>query len=432
MPRRGAKKEPPTETEVVAVVEEPKTEQNGTAITPYEPGLNINAGTFALALMDDNEFANQVALMKRGRERTALIQRELMDEDIDYGKIPGTPKPTLFKPGAEKLALAYGLAARVEVQANPGDGHDGPPIQYRAQCFLHLRSFDGPVVAVGHGTCNSWEKRYRRGGSRVCPSCGQATIMKSKFNPGWYCNSKSGGCGANFRKDDPAIEAPQNANPKGEPVDQYDLDVTILKMAEKRAFVDGVLRATASSGLFTQDVAEEPADEQDYREEKAASEGAQATAITQGGRVVDASTGEIVEPETVSMTGNPDEDHAAADEVPVEVAAGTQDIAAEEAVPEIRENHVEGVGRGGRTTGGSTVQVARIKALSKALKLGPYGLVGVAQRLELAPPVLPDTTEGAKVPQEVVDTVTEWLNRLPAEHAGKLLYELQSMEEAQR
>ena len=36
--------------------------------------------------------------------------------------------------------------------------------------------------------------------------------------------------------------------------DPWDLDTTLLKMAEKRAHVDATLRACAASGLFTQDI----------------------------------------------------------------------------------------------------------------------------------------------------------------------------------
>ena len=39
--------------------------------------------------------------------------RSIMREDIDYGTVPGTSKPTLLKPGAEKLTTFFGLAPMV-------------------------------------------------------------------------------------------------------------------------------------------------------------------------------------------------------------------------------------------------------------------------------------------------------------------------------
>lgn len=406
MPRKK-KTEEPVE---VAVVEEAADHGDRAEIVvlPAEARpaeLSVTAGSFALAAMSDEEFEAQLAAMMKGRERIARIQRELMTEDVDFGVIPGTEKPTLFKSGAEKLALAYGLAARVETQFFAGNGDTEPPLRYEAQTFLHLRSFDGPIVAQGHGSANSWEKRYRRAGGRTCPECGKPAIIKSKFKPGWYCFPKNGGCGKNFSQNDPRLQAAEApTNPKGEPVEQYDLGVTLLKMAEKRSFVDAVLRATASSGLFTQDMAEEPADEVEYREQK----------VTENGNVVDASTGEVLD-----LTGNPDEDHAAADQSQPE--------------PEIRPNHVEGVGRGGKTEGASDVQTAQVKAYSKGLKLGPHGLVNTAAALlqekdieALDPPVLPDSV------QEAVPVVTSWLEHLPAPAIGALLQKLRQMDEARR
>ena len=39
------------------------------------------------------------------------VMRTVMQKDVDYGVIPGTQKPTLFKPGAEKLIVTFKLAA---------------------------------------------------------------------------------------------------------------------------------------------------------------------------------------------------------------------------------------------------------------------------------------------------------------------------------
>ena len=241
-----------------ARIEQPR--DAAVSVPALRPAMPTDAaGTYALATMTDQEFSERLATLKRGRDRIAQIQRELMEVDVDYGLIPGTPKPTLFKPGAEKLALIYGLAADLQNTFVPGDGETQPPLKYESACFLHLGSFDGPIVAVGHGTANGWEKRYRREADKACPNCGATAIIKSKaeYGGGWYCFPKKGGCGSKFAENDEAL-AGQATDARGDPVLANDLQNTLLKMSEKRAFVDAVLRATASSSLFTQDVAEEP------------------------------------------------------------------------------------------------------------------------------------------------------------------------------
>lgn len=177
---------------------------NETAVERVEAELpDMQAGVAALSEMDEREFGLRLQSMRRGRERLARIHRELMDPAQDYGLIPGTPKPTLLKPGAERLASFYRLAASFSPILTFGDGQSAPEITVVTECRLHLGTLDGPVVNTGHGACNSWERRYRN-------------------------------------------QAQRNG--------AYDLLNTLLKMSEKRAYVDAVLRATAASGLFAQDL----------------------------------------------------------------------------------------------------------------------------------------------------------------------------------
>ena len=215
-----------------------------------------DAGAAALAMMSDGEFEARLTAMKKGRERIDRINREMLREGVDYGVIPGTKNPTLLKPGAETLCQVYRLVADFVVEHEWGDGVSRPSLRVTVRCELHTGSLDGPVVAVGNGASNSWEKRYRyREGSRVCPTCGKVgTIIKGKeeFGGGWLCWAKKGGCGAKFEAGDPTIEDQQvgaTENP-----DPLDLDVTLVKISEKRSYVDATLRALAISGLFTQDV----------------------------------------------------------------------------------------------------------------------------------------------------------------------------------
>lgn len=216
-------------------------------------------GPLALAGLSDEEFDRRLAALDTMRTRVARMQKALMVLDVDYGTIPGTPKPTLLKPGAEKLCQAYGLAADFAPERIAGDGLTVPALAYQTRCDLHLGSLDGLIVAVGYGSANSWERKHRyRNAELICPDCGNATgtVKKSKREPGWYCWQKIGGCGATFRPDD--VRVRDQVVGQVENSDPWDLDTTLLKMAEKRAFVDATLRATAASGLFTQDMEDLP------------------------------------------------------------------------------------------------------------------------------------------------------------------------------
>lgn len=224
------------------------------------------SGVMPLAVMSDADFESRLAAMKLGQERVRRIQRELMvgptegnPEGEDFGIIPGTKKPTLLKPGAEKICQVYGLVPTFEETVTRGDGATEPHIRVLMRCFLHRGSKDGPIVGEGIGSANSFEKKHRyRAAQRSCPRCGvEGSIRRSSFEDrdtgdrGYYCNQKAGGCNAKFSSDDPAITDQQGGqvdNP-----DPWDAENTLLKMAAKRAQVDAVLRTTATSALFTQD-----------------------------------------------------------------------------------------------------------------------------------------------------------------------------------
>jgi hypothetical protein len=181
---------------------------------------------------------------------------QVLREGVDFGVTPGTSdKPSLKKPGAEKMASFFGLAPVFEdvqtVEDWTGEAHGSEPFfYYRQKCKLYRAD---RLIASADGSCNSWEKKYRyRSADRVCPTCGKPTIFKSKRNPEWYCWDKKGGCGATFKINDERIvnqETGQVKNP-----DVAELTNTILKMSQKRALVAAVLIATNASDYFTQDL----------------------------------------------------------------------------------------------------------------------------------------------------------------------------------
>jgi hypothetical protein len=182
---------------------------------------------------------------------------QVLKEGTDYGKIPGSDKPALLKPGAEKMTSFFGLRPTFPLQDViedwTGKDHDGEPFfYYRYKCQLWR---DGELIAEGEGSCNSWEKKYRyRQAERICPKCGKPTIIKGKeeYGGGWLCFAKKGGCGAKFANDAPEIVNQQLGQVKN--TDPADIVNTLQKMAQKRALVAPVLIATNTSDYFTQDI----------------------------------------------------------------------------------------------------------------------------------------------------------------------------------
>ncbi len=133
-------------------------------------------------------------------ERMQLVQqvmRRVMQRGIHYAVIPGTEKPTLLQPGAEKLAVTFRLAPNFVCMDKVEDWDDGF-FAYRFRCEL-VSQTNGTLMSSGEGSCNSRERRYRN-------------------------------------------------------QDAFNVANTVLKMAQKRAFVSAVIKGVGASDLFTQDL----------------------------------------------------------------------------------------------------------------------------------------------------------------------------------
>ena len=180
---------------------------------------------------------NPANALEQLKELHQFVKTYLIEGD-DYGVIPGTNKPTLYKPGADKLKEVYGLYSDIQMVQRTEKWELTPPLfDYEFKVLLKRR-FDDSIVATGVGSCNSWESRYRyRKSERVCPNpyCGKETIIKgqAQYGGGWLCWQKKGGCGAKFKDGDPAIES--QVVGKAENTDLADVKNTVLKMAKKRA-----------------------------------------------------------------------------------------------------------------------------------------------------------------------------------------------------
>lgn len=143
---------------------------------------NINANAVSNTLGKINQFQQ-------------IVQSQFK-QGHDYGLIPGTgSKPTMLKPGAEKIVMLLGLTSEFDILESTRDFEKGF-FQYQIKCQLKK---DGYVITEGIGAANTMETKYKKG-------------------------------------------------------DPYTLDNTVLKMAKKRALVDAALLVGSLSDVFTQDI----------------------------------------------------------------------------------------------------------------------------------------------------------------------------------
>lgn len=232
-----------TDADVIdAEIVEETEESRAVAVVPAIP----NALTVAPEVGAD-ELVARMDVIQQAADKA-------MVENVDYGRIPGTDKPTLFKPGAEKLGVLFQLDIQIENEKRWAD--DGHLTVISKATAYHAPS--GTRLAFGEGVCSTRERKYgKRQGMPSCPNCGKQNIRKSK-NPtpqeSFYCWAKKGGCGANF-PDGQFTDADFEEIDNPDLADTYN---TVVKMAAKRARVDAVLAATGASALFTQDVEDLP------------------------------------------------------------------------------------------------------------------------------------------------------------------------------
>jgi hypothetical protein len=210
----------------------------------------------------------------------------IMKENVDYGVIPGSKKPSLLKAGAEKATSFFGLCPRFTdaeaVEDWTGEKHNGEPFfYYRRTCNLYRGS---TLVASVDGSCNSWEKKYRYRWveeSQVPAHINKATLKTqggrvSEFVFAIEKAETSGKYGKpaeywqRFRdaiENGTAVQISRKTSKGTSPAweidgtmyclpneDPADIVNTVLKMADKRALVAATLIATGLSEYFTQDV----------------------------------------------------------------------------------------------------------------------------------------------------------------------------------
>jgi len=164
---------------------------------------------------------------QRRREFNEWVNTQLR-EGIDYGKVPGTDKDTLFKPGAEKIAQAYGCAPILDITVRDQNVETGYLYVEVAVRLVSIAT--GAVVAVGVGSASSYESKYR-------------------YRWEWWNGSGN-------PPTDNGWEQTRNRKWRRRITNADLIDVwnTVLKMAKKRGLVDAALTVSGASEKFTQDI----------------------------------------------------------------------------------------------------------------------------------------------------------------------------------
>lgn len=158
------------------------------------------------------------------------VMRAVMKKDVHYGTIPGTPKPTLYQPGADVLCMTFRIAPEFEVE----DLSTADVVRYRVTC-KGVHQTTGVVLGEGLGECSVGEEKYKW----------RKAICEAEFEetPAHLRRVKwaRGKNGSVYKQQQVRTEPADLAN-------------TVLKMANKRAKIAMVLAVTAASDMFGQDL----------------------------------------------------------------------------------------------------------------------------------------------------------------------------------
>lgn len=204
--------------------------------------------------MDNNKIPEKVQKVIDEMIEIQALYKHAFKAGVHFSEADlfGNNKPVLLKPGAELICRLRELYPDFYTEKKEENGHRS----FVVKCTLVDPS--GVPMGNAHGFASTMESKYRwRKQGRKCPACGKVgTIIKGKpeYGGGYICFGKKGGCGAKFPDSDTAIT--QQKEGKIENPDISDTVNTVLKMAEKRAFVAATLMVAGCSDIFTQDLDE--------------------------------------------------------------------------------------------------------------------------------------------------------------------------------
>jgi hypothetical protein len=223
-----------------------------------------------------------VSLARDMQSAVILIRDKVLVPNEDYGAIIDGGKPTLLKPGAEKLASAFKLSADPQIESIVENWETGL-FYYRYRCVLTHRE-TGQVWGSGIGSCSTHEEKYGYrwvGEDRVPAHLDKSALpTRSGSITEFEFAIQKAETGGKYGKPAEYWQAFNDAMNKGTAIrgerktakgmsvtwsiggteyripniNVFDTVNTVDKMAQKRALVAAVLVATNASAFFTQDI----------------------------------------------------------------------------------------------------------------------------------------------------------------------------------
>jgi hypothetical protein len=172
------------------------------------------------------------------------VMKSVMKINVHFGTIPGTPKPTLYKAGAEKLLSTFRIAVDPIVE----DLSSSDEARFRVSARASAQA-TGVHLGSGAGECSSSEEKYKW----------RAAICSQEFDE---------------TPEDRRREVWKRKRDGVEKIRQIrtnhaDVSNTVLKMAVKRAIIAVTLQVTAASDIFSQDIEDLPEELQQLAHEDA-------------------------------------------------------------------------------------------------------------------------------------------------------------------
>jgi hypothetical protein len=175
-----------------------------------------------------------VARVQRVRE----VMRDLMEENVHFGRVPGTQKPSLWKPGAELLLMTFRIGPQIHVTDLSTDDER----RYRVK-VTGIAQLSGESLGEGVGEATTDEEKYRWRGAVHDKEWTATPVDRRRIK---------------YARDGREIRQIRTW--------PADLGHTVLLMAVKRAMLNMTRVVTACSDIFDQDLEDLPDDLRSTRE----------------------------------------------------------------------------------------------------------------------------------------------------------------------
>jgi len=126
---------------------DPNVQATNKPVTHQETGSELSL--YEDKLLSPEDIKKQVNHIKK-------LMKAVMREGVHYGKVGFTKNPCLWKAGAEKLLLTFGITVSIEIE----DKSNEDCVSYRVKASaIHRQS--GTFLGSAYAECSSNEAKYK-------------------------------------------------------------------------------------------------------------------------------------------------------------------------------------------------------------------------------------------------------------------------------